>query len=80
LEEPKSELDLSDENLAYFEDHWDEIQEKYGGMTVAVSNKKVVAASDINDDFVSAVMKLSPKDRKGMYWRPVPRKDELVIV
>jgi hypothetical protein len=80
MKEVKSEFDIYVDNCTYFEDNCFEIQEKYGGMTVAVSNKGVVAASDRTDEFVNAVKKLNPDDRYGLYVRYIHRKDELVVV
>lgn len=46
-------IELSEKNQEYFHDHADEIREEYGGYTIAIVDKEVVAAVEGKGDHLT---------------------------
>lgn len=72
-------LDISEKNLSWFNDNFENISEKHAGRIVAIKNKEIVAsAKNINE--LLDILKKQNIDESEVLIEPVFQKNEIVIL
>jgi len=86
----KRESELSRKNIEFLRKHYREIEEKYGGSIVAISNGKVIGTFNREDfvwerleectkEFEKLVANLEPIEEKTLLLTYIPRPDEVLM-
>ena len=78
-EKIKSILEKFDENEKWFSDHYQELQEKYENMILAINEKKVILA-DTKVENLFENLKAKREDISSVYIASIPPKGTAFIL
>ena len=78
-EKIKSVLERFDENEKWFSDHYEELQEKYEHMILAINEKKVILA-DTKVENLFENLKAKKEDISSVYIASIPPKGTAFIL
>lgn len=78
-EKIKSILERFDENEKWFSDHYEELQEKYENMILAINEKKVILA-DTKVENLFENLKAKKEDISSVYIASIPPKGTAFIL